>query len=473
MGFGDSSNAGIKLTDNEKVNELFKNGEFSTVTPQRTPNFLSSKSDLSEINDWLAISGKSKGYPKMKPDGFVNFDLVFPAFNEESIINFEMSSLLSRESDFFEVAKKRIIETPSNISFPRQREQYIFISLEFNKPSYRFFVPEKGDYLMSAIHGKFPLKKIIKSFRSGKSILSLLNDINFLSSGSSELLAISDSENVNKEDIPINQFNPDSSKIIKAPVMSKDESIFAVSLFKKGKHYLPQDMKMLASSQGMPIKVNSKKENYLILLKTDFGQKNRSNLVKKSLGRNKPNEIFKDPWQVFEDSENSEAPLSIGLRKNSKLKVAMNNFYDVSKMSLSFRPFDGLSSSDPLKKLLPTVSPPKVLGTEVSFVPPKTSNGMRPVGTRVRLVELFVVVNAGLSSVIKKTLWEYNSSKWIASAKISQLVLDSIQPSDRKEYQVEVSFIGHDGSSKNSFTHLTKNFTELSFDSPAGYSVGF
>lgn len=64
---------------------------------------------------------------------------------KEELIHFDVSQFVSPESDVVEVPFKTM-NVPSNFALPLQKEKYLFFNITFDKPTYRLFVREPGDY---------------------------------------------------------------------------------------------------------------------------------------------------------------------------------------------------------------------------------------------------------------------------------------------------------------------------------------
>jgi hypothetical protein len=126
----------------------------------------------------LQLNGETTGFGDLKKDGFADVGLVFRALPRSGIATFDVTALMSPEMDTMNVMGQNI-NIPSNVTVPKQVENYV-IPITLNKPSYRAFFPNAGNYQVVSGHAKFPFKKTVDALRSGKNLFDVINDLEFV-----------------------------------------------------------------------------------------------------------------------------------------------------------------------------------------------------------------------------------------------------------------------------------------------------
>ena len=128
-----------------------------------------SKTSPAALSGFTEIAGTTTNYSNIKDkDGVVDFSLVIPAMTVDELMNFELSRIVSPENDTLNILSKEL-QVPSNLSLPRQVESY-FLSFTLDKPEFRSYVREMGQYNLYALQGTFPLKKVIDGIQAGQSL---------------------------------------------------------------------------------------------------------------------------------------------------------------------------------------------------------------------------------------------------------------------------------------------------------------
>ena len=72
--------------------------------------------------DKIQVKGLANGFGDLtKKDGFIDFSLTIPTFTRQSLLHFDLSSVISPEVDTISVIGQKV-ELPSNLSLPKQKE---------------------------------------------------------------------------------------------------------------------------------------------------------------------------------------------------------------------------------------------------------------------------------------------------------------------------------------------------------------
>lgn len=128
------------------------------------------------------ITGSVDGFGNLKKDGFIDFALVVPSFTRESLLNIDLSKMISPELEAISVLGFTF-NLPSNIYLPRQTESYSFIPFSLEKPLFKIFFDFPGSHFVSANRGRFDFKKVAETIKSGKTYFEVVNDFQFASYG--------------------------------------------------------------------------------------------------------------------------------------------------------------------------------------------------------------------------------------------------------------------------------------------------
>lgn len=385
---------------------------FQNLAPQNHQLRISTQESQSTFD----VQGTTAGFGKLQEDGKVDFGLVFPAIPVNNLVRFDMASVVSPVSDKITVLGRDVF-LPSNITLPPQDESYIF-SVHFDKPNYLMPLRQSGHYTMTALHGQFPLQKVVNEIRSGKSMIQTLNHFVFLETG---LKTISVTKSVSTEHMDVNQFQFKEKSSVTAPTFPSNQFMLTVALSEDQGIWKPTDLKKLNSNETRQMVTNSSlgTSKFLSVLTTQTGTSNLLDSLTKLL------------WSLsgtFVDMEPLAAPAG-----------AMN--YQQFSVAVSNQP-----------QFLELTAAPTVSAVNVSVKVPALPAGLSDAGSMLILSQ--IERSTPGSSFEKRTrIWEHSSPKWIASFNLPSInaVIDPT-----KEYRWEILFLAKDGSS-NQITHVTRN----------------
>ncbi|MCB0347281.1 MAG: hypothetical protein KDD37_00520 [Bdellovibrionales bacterium] len=195
------------------------------------------------------LKGITTGFGELKRDDKIDFGLVLPLMSKTTLFQFDMGLFISPDSDIIEIMGRKM-SVPSNVSLPDQTERYLFFNIRFNKPQYRTYFHEAGEYELIAAHGQFPFKKMIGEFESGKGFTEVVNLFDFLEGGLHLATAPGSS------DLVINDFKLQGKQTVKAPQIPEGFSYFASSLQTQNNLMYPADVKRLLSNESISLKMS-------------------------------------------------------------------------------------------------------------------------------------------------------------------------------------------------------------------------
>jgi hypothetical protein len=417
-------------------------GYVVTTIPMAQPGHHTVQITRQEGQEQIEIKGTTNGYGRLIQDGKVDFGLVIPALSREQMLAFDVSAVISPQVDAIEIIGNRI-DLPSNIALPRQNESYIF-PIEFNKPDYRLFVRQPGAYKVTAIHGQFPLQRVVNDIRGGKSVFELINHFNFLEGGQKDVSVQSHIQGVNVE---VNQARFDQAVSVKAPTLGGNELMIAISLNEQGGLLLPTDLKRLNGNQTLNLKAQSDGQNSILSLLMEETAKTARTLNRALGGLMAP---------LFDLATLLPSPLET---------AAQRPLQDFSRLSFAFLPATG--SVQP--QFLPLVDKPVLEGDRLTFQVPELIPGLTPTATYLVFSEVESLGEGNTRNERRTRLWEIWSPTWLERMELPKI--DFARNPNRK-YRWEVlflaspaHFVAASGSSQQvdlkSITHVTRNATDI------------
>lgn len=356
----------------------------------------------------IQVSGDTTEFGRLVTDGKLDFALITPSLTRADLLNFDLSNLISPQSDRIKVLTQTI-DLPSNIALPQQKERYSLFSFELNKPGYRTFIKQPGQYTFSALHGQFPVKNVIDDIRGGKSIFEVVNYFNFLGFGQFTANVAGEMPGQN---IAVNQYQFSQVTSVTAPPLKSDQTMLALSMSDVDGLLSPVDLKRLKSTTSMDLKVSPLGKPYVVSL-------------------------------IMENPKNGEK---------------MPSF---DKLSFSILPAE--LSKNPT--FLDYVAAPVVTDTEIQMTPPALAAPFQALGMYITYSEIKKIDTGSVSTEERRLLWESWDSEWKTS--IPKPALDIVKNPDLK-YRWEVMFLAKDqsfiimtnGDILNQVTHVTRNIVE-------------
>lgn len=331
----------------------------------------------------FGVKGITTGFGKLKKDKWADFSMVAPIFSKKHLIGFDLSYVISNQMDKMSVYGQEI-SIPSNISFPKQKENYGIFPVTLNKPSYKMPFYFAGQYELGAIHGRFPFKKVVGKMREGKSIFDVVNDFQFKQIGFTTLDISGPDHEAN---LPINHIEFNVEKDFVAPQFDQEEILMLISLNKKENGFFPSGLRKVAPGDSFKLKFAENFEHHMLAV-----------LTKEEEGANMTTAISSD--------------MSIQV-------MALNQSAQVN--------------------LLDKVEKPQVSESGLSLFPPSVKSGVDSLGTYLSLTKFNDVENPHVEITDSQKQWEVYSAEWLSELRLPEWPTGLAQT---EKLRWEVMFLG-------------------------------
>jgi hypothetical protein len=419
-------------------------GYVTTTLPAISPGSMTIEINKQEGAADLAIKGFNTGFCDLKEDGKVDFGLVIPALSRESMLSFDLSTVISPKSDKITVVGEDV-EIPSNITLPKQTENYIF-DITLDKPAYRLYVREPGNYQVYASHGQFPLQKVVSAIRNGKSMFDVINYFSFMSGGQ---LAVDVQADVENKDVPIDQIAYNQKVSVTAPVLGKSQVMISVALMDSNGMMMPTDLKRLASGKAMSLNASGNAPSVLSVLMNDANKKVQGTVLgtladQMFAGVN----VAQQYMMGFGQSRRAENP------------------QDFSQLSISLMP----AGQGVAPQFLDLTDKPTYADYVLSMKQPTLPDGMQPVATYMVLSEVESIMEGKISTERRTRIWEVWSDAWLDQMELPKI---AINKNPKRKYRWEVMFLARPAGALssarpgvmsvdlNTVTNITRNALEI------------
>lgn len=213
----------------------------------------------------LELKGNVTGLPIKNKDGYADFSMVMPALTKADILSFDLNQIVSPTMDVM-TAMGKSMPVPSNVSFPKQTESYLFFSITLDKPVFRLYFGNAGTQRVYALSGRFPFKSTADGMMGDKSFLELLNNFEFTAGSVRDANLVAGSSA--SLDIPTQEMRFTNTLEVQAPKIANDESYLAVAVSAQNNYMVPTDVRLLKSQERMRIRQASAQESlYLAAVK--------------------------------------------------------------------------------------------------------------------------------------------------------------------------------------------------------------
>lgn len=223
------------------------------------------------------LKGQTTGYQIKNGDDLVDFALMMPIVKKQDLFTFDVGMLISPETDTISVYGNDI-SLPSNVSLPKQKENYGFFSVTLDKPIYRMYFPAKGKKRVMGIRGQFPFTKVVDQMQNGGSMLSVVNDFKILGGSLKDvsITAPTQNQDVSVADLAFNQ-----TRSIKMGDFPADQVAMVIPLSLYQGDMVPTDIKTMAPRSSANLTVNSGNSLVLVVVK----KKNEMNNLTSGVGQ--------------------------------------------------------------------------------------------------------------------------------------------------------------------------------------------
>ncbi len=219
------------------------------------------------------LKGVGTGFQVKDKDDLADFALVMPAMNRQALFGFDMSMFISPINDTIEVYGNKM-GIPSNVTLPRQKENYGIFPVTLEKPTYRMYFPNPGKKAVFAARGQFPFKKVVGQLQGNQQFIDLINDFSIKGGALRNVDISAPTQNL---DLPVTELVFNQKKVFKSPVFNSDEFLLAIPLSDYQGNLIPTDLKNVPSNTNNSVTTAAgSKPNLLIVLKKKSEQDNLS-----------------------------------------------------------------------------------------------------------------------------------------------------------------------------------------------------
>jgi len=313
--------------------------------------------------------------------------------------------VISPYNDTISAAGQKI-SIPSNVSLPKQKENYI-IGITLDKGLYRLKTPTLGNKKLVSIRGRFVFKSVVDQFRAGKAFYEVLNDFSFYGGGIADASVLNPVTNVN---IPGTSLNFNGQVQVNAVPANADEVPIVLAASEMNGYMVPTDVKRTAAGKTTTLQTLPNQQTYIVSV----------------------------------------------VKKQSEF---MANTPGADRITASAVPY----SANMQNKLLPLIANPSVTGRDsyvISLPAAPTTDGISPIATTAIISDL-VESKEGEATVISAIhKWEVVGAGWSSQINLPKWPQSDLEGSAKK--RVEINFIGTNDKSSacqsiclDSATHLT------------------
>lgn len=414
-------------------------GFITSTVPVAMPGMQTLVITHQEPQTEFEVKGMTTGYGNLITDGKVDFGMVIPGIRRDQMLSFDVASIVSPRGDQIDIIGNKV-DIPSNIALPRQRENYVF-PITFDKPAYRMYVRQPGQYTVGITHGQFPLQRVVNDIRNGKSFLDVVNYFEFKQGGSR---AVDVQGNTAGIDMAVNSYQFGSAFSVQAPAYDSKLAMISLGLVEQGDVFLPTDVKRLTPGQKLNMKTNNTigpASLLSVLIENVQKLTLADGLVTQAFGP-----LLEQLKPMAQPAPRAATP-------------------DFNKMSFALVPASGGAAP----QFLPLVNPPTLNGQIMNFEIPALPNGLAGAAMYLTLSEIELIPNGNVNIERRTRLWEVWSEAWLNQMEMPKIAIN--RKSDRK-YRWEVLFLARPANfvgEKNvgprvdlkSITHATRNSVDI------------
>lgn len=358
------------------------------------------------------VRGQVTQLPVVNNDKLIDFALAMPIVTRADLLNFDLGQVISPYTDTLSAAGQSN-DIPSNVSLPRQRENY-FIGVTLEKPVYRLKVPTLGPKKFVSARGRFVFKKVVDELRAGKPFYDTINHFSILGGGIREATITGPLTNL---DIPGNELEFTSALAVQPATAQADEVLLVLATNELAGAMIPTD-------------------------------------VKKSVGGAAVN---------LQSLPNVPAHIVTVVKKQSDF---MSTAPGADRMSASLLPY----SANTDKRMLPLIANPSIATAGVSYVISlpalNTAAGINPTATSAVISDLIETKDGNKTILTTVKRWEIIGPGWNQRIELPQWALDAGSGGRKR---VEVNYVGSVNSSSTQLdetliqnaTHVTHASTDF------------
>lgn len=412
------------------------------------------------------VKGQTTNYDSLRKDGKIDFSLVYPALHESQLIQFDVGSVINPDVDILSVFTDNV-PVPSNISIPKQKENYI-LPITLDKPIYRMSFKQTGNYRMTALHGQFPLKQVVGDIRDGKAFYDVINYFRILGGGQRDLVVNS---SIEEQDIPVDQMNFDKKILVRGPPQINPEHImFSIALARSGGLYYTTDIKKInpddSTELTAPSQVDGTSIISILMNKADIDLTSKAmkdvplmpNSSFKSLEFKSLETISTELLNIFKLTTDDDTNI---LTNDNDILALRPGYNDGPGGVSTVHQLESQSAPVFLNLVSRPVFDQNML--KLSFTSPNTTSDIEPVATYILLSEIERRTVNKYTIENKIRIWELTQLGWVNDVTLPQMP-QNLAPG--KNYRWEVLFLGrqkgHNEMSSgeyflNDITHVSRN----------------
>jgi hypothetical protein len=404
-----------------------------------------------EGTEKLEIKGSTLNFGPLTQDGQVDFGLVIPAFKIQDLFHFDLSAVISPETDQIRVAGQKI-DLPSNLTLPKQTESYI-IPIVLEKPKYRIYVREPGVHSFFALHGRFPLKDVVGDIRDGKSIFEVINYFDFLEGG---LTPLNVDKSGAKADLQVDKFRFNKELTVIAPQFRSDKSLLALAMAEVDGLLVPTDVKRLLPNQSLKLKTSSMATSTRVLHVLTNSQ---------NLQGERPEAVA--GLDLDDNSHSQESGKPTQPHDKPALRILADASLAPSTMfnQLTFVLQDSKISGAP--QFLEMIGPPHIEPNLIRLQTPRILPDVSPVATYLVLSDVEYFTSGSVKSEKRTRIWEVFSNDWVSQVRLPNFTLNRL-PNHKYRWEVMYFARGAGPGAKNDkgnvldgVTHVTRNAVDF------------
>lgn len=369
------------------------------------PGNMSIRLNTAYLSARAEVRGEVTGLPVVNGDGQIDFALAMPVMTRQDLLNFDLGQVISPYTDTLSAAGQKS-ELPSNISLPKQKENYI-IGITLQKPVYRLKMSTLGPKKFVTARGRFNFKKVVGELRKGKAFYELINDFSILGGGTAGAVLAGPQTNL---DIPGTQMDFSQQVTLNPVSPQSDEIVMVLATSEMNGSMLPTDVKRAEAGQSLTLNTLPNAPTYIVSV----------------------------------------------VKKQSEF---MSTTPGSDRMSASLLPYSSNISS----KMLPLIANPSI-NTSGAYVIslPETPHvdGINPTATSAAISDLVETTDGDKKVVIAVRKWEILGSGWSQSMTLPQWPL--LETNTKTLHRVEVNYIGSATSKSTALDDsLTQNATHV------------
>ena len=321
------------------------------------------------------LRGQTTSFSGMSSSqGYGHVGLIYPAVSRSKAASFQIANLVSPVSDTISIIGKKV-EVPSNLTFPSQTVTYI-LPIHLDKPDYRFYLPETGNWKMVASHLRFPVQQVVDEIRSGKTFFDVLNLFEVVETS---VKNVSVGRGSTSRNLPVNEVGFDHTIPVIAPSFDTHYNMLAFSMAESGGLFYMTDLKRVQPHGHLRLNtVSGNSRGLVVSVLTRADQK-----------------ISAD-FMVMRPTTGAQ------IEEGSAVILPANR-------SQAF-------------EFLPIVRPPQLRGKTLILAPPAHSvAGIEPTLTYATLSKVEIIQTSKLKLEKKTPQWELYANDWVSSLELPDM----------------------------------------------------